>query len=230
MNQTPCSTPHAPCSSNITWHDTEITPKDREKVLGQRGCVLWFSGLSGSGKSTIASALEATLIKAGHATYVLDGDNIRHGLNSDLDFSPESRTENIRRMGEVAALFADAGIITITAFISPYKKDRDQARAIIENVRASLVDAPKPDTRDQQPETRFFEIFINTPLEICESRDPKNLYKKARAGEIKNFTGISAPFEAPKQPEIEILTTQYTVQECADQILQQLKNSSILDK
>ncbi len=203
---------------NITWHEGEITTQDRERVLGQRGCVLWFTGLSGSGKSTIARALEETLIKAGHATYVLDGDNVRHGLNSDLDFSPESRTENIRRMGEVAALFADAGLITIAAFISPYKKDRAQARSIIETVRDSLVNAPP----------RFFEIFINTPLEICESRDPKKLYAKARAGEIKNFTGISAPFESPVQPEIEILTDQYSIQECADQIMQKLINAGIL--
>ncbi len=203
---------------NITWHEGEITTQDRERVLGQRGCVLWFTGLSGSGKSTIARALEETLIKAGHATYVLDGDNVRHGLNSDLDFSPESRTENIRRMGEVAALFADAGLITIAAFISPYKKDRAQARNIIETMRDSLVDAPP----------RFFEIFINTPLEICESRDPKKLYAKARAGEIKNFTGISAPFESPVQPEIEILTDQYSIQECADQIMQKLINAGIL--
>jgi len=204
-------------STNITWHAGEVGPQDREKVLGQRGCVLWFTGLSGSGKSTIARALEMILINAGHASYVLDGDNVRHGLNSDLDFSPESRTENIRRMGEVAALFADAGLITITAFISPYKNDRMQVRKIIENRES-----------DKKSDLRFFEIFINTPLDVCESRDPKKLYKKARSGEIPNFTGISAPFEAPECPEIEILTNENSIHECAKQILRQLQNANIL--
>lgn len=204
-------------STNITWHAGAITPQDREKVLGQRGCVLWFTGLSGSGKSTIARALEASLIKEGHACYVLDGDNVRHGLNSDLDFSPESRKENIRRIGEVAALFADSGLITITAFISPYKADRDQARSIVEKGFQGTVSTP-----------RFFEVFINTPLKVCESRDPKNLYKKARKGEIPDFTGISAPFEAPDSPEIEIHTDKYSLEECVNQIIKKLKLENII--
>ena len=203
---------------NIVWHDGAVTNKDREQVLDQRGCVLWLTGLSGSGKSTIAAALEKTLIKAGHAAYVLDGDNVRHGLNSDLNFSPESRKENIRRMGEVAALFADAGLITITAFISPYRADRARVRKIINNVRATLADAPP----------RFFEVYINTPLAVCESRDPKKLYKKARSGEIPDFTGISAPYEAPESAEIELLTDKQSIQECTEQIMQHLTVSGIL--
>jgi adenylylsulfate kinase len=156
-------------------------------------------------------------MKSGHAAYVLDGDNIRHGLNSDLDFSPESRKENIRRISETSALFADAGLITITAFISPYRKDRERARAIVQNIA---------DTNSPSP--RFFEIYINTPLEICEARDPKKLYKKARSGEITNFTGISAPYEAPQTPEIELLTDKQNIQECADNIIRNLSESGIL--
>lgn len=198
--------------SNIVWHEGQVAAEDRARVLGQRGCVLWFTGLSGSGKSTVARAVEAALLKRGHAAYVLDGDNVRHGLNSDLAFSPEDRKENIRRLGEVAALFADAGLITITAFISPYHADRDRARTILQ----------------ERTSASFLEVFVNTPLEVCESRDPKNLYAKARAGEIPDFTGISAPFEAPASPEIEILTAQKSVEECVDQVLSELKNTGIL--
>jgi adenylylsulfate kinase len=209
----------ATTASNITWHTGQVSPADRAKLLGQNGCVLWFTGLSGSGKSTIATALEAELIHRGHAAYVLDGDNVRHGLNSDLGFSPDNRSENIRRISEVAALFANAGLITLAAFISPYRADRDQARTIINNVRAPLVDAPAP---------RFLEVFIDTPLEVCEARDPKKLYAKARAGEISDFTGISAPYEKPDQPEIVLPTADISVDECVSIILQQLSEYGII--
>ncbi len=195
--------------SNIVWHPTRVTPDDRRALLGQSGCVLWMTGLSGSGKSTIAVELESQLVRAGHAAYVLDGDNIRHGLNADLDFSPEGRKENIRRIAQVAALFADAGIITITAFISPYRADRAAARAII----------------NQSPDgsrNRFQEVFINTPLAICEQRDPKALYQKARKGEITDFTGIQAPFEVPERPEIEVPAGNLPLPECVNVILQNL--------
>ena len=197
---------------NIVWHAGHVTAEDRAKVLGQRGCVLWFTGLSGSGKSTVARAVEEALLQREHAAYVLDGDNVRHGLNSDLAFSPEDRKENIRRLGEVAALFADSGLITITAFISPYQADRDQARAIVE----------------ERTSGTFMEVYVNTPLDICESRDPKKLYAKARAGEIPDFTGISAPFEAPTEPEIELLTGEKSVEDCVSQILDQLRKAKIL--
>ncbi len=179
------------------------------ELLGQRGCVVWLTGLSGSGKSTIGFALEERLVRDGHAAYVLDGDNIRHGLNGDLGFSPEDREENIRRIGEVAALFADAGLITISAFISPYRRDRDRARAAA-------------------GEGRFVEVFVDAPVEICERRDPKGLYVKARAGEIKDFTGVSAPYEPPLSPEVVLETQNKTVDECVDDILGYLTGSGIL--
>ena len=182
---------HSPKADNIRWHGSTVNAAQRGALLRQRGCVLWFTGLSGSGKSTLACALEAALIADGHLAYVLDGDNIRHGLNRDLGFSPEDRHENIRRIGDVAALFADAGVIAITAFISPYREDRAQARAIVEG----RLHAP------------FFEIFVDTPVEVCEQRDPKGLYRKARAGEIQAFTGISAPYEAPQHPDLALPTT-----------------------
>jgi adenylylsulfate kinase len=207
-------------SENIVWHDAHVTPEDRERVLGHKGCVLWFTGLSGSGKSTIARAVEEALIRQGHAAYVLDGDNVRHGLNSDLDFSPESRKENIRRLGEVAKLFADSGLITVTAFISPYREDRDRARSIIEGSENASTSSATA--------SRFFEVYVNTPLEVCESRDPKKLYAKARAGEIPNFTGISAPFESPESPEIELLTHENSIEACVNQVLQELRTAGIL--
>jgi len=194
---------------NINWHAASVSPEDREHLLGQKGCVLWFTGLSGSGKSTIAAALEEALIKRGNLAYVLDGDNIRHGLNVDLTFSPTDRTENIRRVSEVAALFADAGIIAITAFISPYRSDREEARR-------------------KMPTQRFIEVYVNTPLDVCESRDPKKLYAKARAGEIADFTGINAPYEAPRTPEIELLTHKKSVPECIEQIIEDLHTAGIL--
>ncbi|NLP12078.1 adenylyl-sulfate kinase [bacterium] len=174
-------------AANITWHTASIQRADREKLLGQKGLVLWFTGLPASGKSTLAHAVEAKLHQSGHLTYVLDGDNIRHGLNKNLGFSPQDRVENIRRIGEVAKLFADAGLIAITAFISPYRADRDQARRLL-----------LPD--------QFIEVYVKVSLAVAEQRDPKGLYKKARAGEIKEFTGISAPYEEPLSPELVVDT------------------------
>jgi adenylyl-sulfate kinase len=168
--------------------------------MGHPGCVVWFTGLSGSGKSTLATELERELFQRGKHAYVLDGDNVRHGLCSDLGFNPQDRKENIRRIGEVAKLFADSGMICITAFISPYQSDRNLARSII-------------------PAGRFIEVFLNTPLAVCEERDPKGLYVKARKGVIKEFTGISAPYEPPAKPELELHTEQYTVAECVSVIL-----------
>jgi len=187
-------------STNITWHQSEIDQAAREELLQQKGCVIWFTGLSGSGKSTVANQVAAHLHQSGRITYVLDGDNIRHGLNKNLGFSPEDRQENIRRIGEVAKLFADAGLITTTAFISPYRQDRDTVRGIM-----------SPD--------RFIEVFVDCPLEVCESRDPKGLYKKARAGELKGFTGIDAPYEAPQSPELVVDTNQLDVTGCTEQVI-----------
>ncbi|RME24071.1 MAG: adenylyl-sulfate kinase [Deltaproteobacteria bacterium] len=193
-----------PKSKNITWHGTNVEREEREAALNARGCVVWLTGLSGSGKSTIAYRVEQLLLERGKFTYVLDGDNIRHGLNKDLGFSPEDRTENIRRIGEVAKLFADACAVTLTSFISPYRKDRDRVREIL-------------------PEGRFIEVFVDTPLEVCESRDPKGLYQKARAGIIPNFTGISAPYEAPENPEIVLKTDGKTVDACANEVIAYLE-------
>jgi bifunctional enzyme CysN/CysC len=187
-------------SENIYWSRGKVTPRQRELRNGHIGCVLWLTGLSGSGKSTIATELERELFNLGRHVYVLDGDNIRHGLGSDLGFSPEDRTENIRRVGEVAKLFTDAGVICITAFISPYRADRNLVRAIL-------------------PGDRFIEVFVNAPLEVCEQRDPKGLYAKARAKEIKEFTGVSAPYEIPENPEIEVRTDQLSVAESVAKIL-----------
>ncbi len=189
-----------PRSANITWHHGHVSAQQRAKVYGHPGMTLWLTGLSGSGKSTVARALEAELVSRGAHAYVLDGDNVRHGLNRDLGFAPEDRAENIRRVGEVARLFADAGVICITAFISPYQADRDRVRALHDTLS-------------------FREVFIDTPLEVCEARDPKGLYKKARSGEIGNFTGISAPYEAPQNAEIVVHTDQHTLQECVAQII-----------
>ncbi len=178
-------------STNIYWHEGEITKADRERQNGHKGVCIWYTGLSGSGKSTIAREVEKKLFEMGVKTYVLDGDNVRHGLNKNLGFSPEDRTENIRRIGEVAKLFVDAGMVVMTAFISPYKADRDQVRSILED-------------------GEFVEVYVEAELETCEERDPKGLYKKARAGEIKEFTGISAPYEAPENPELVVNTTEET--------------------
>ena len=190
-------------SHNIYWSRGKVTTAQRELRNGHRGCVLWLTGLSGSGKSTVATELERELFNLGRHAYILDGDNIRHGLCSDLGFSHKDRTENIRRIGEVAKLFADAGAICITAFISPYRADRELARRIL-------------------PRGRFVEVYVNAPVNICEQRDPKGLYAKARAGEIKDFTGVSAPYEAPANPEIELNTDQLTVPESVARILEYL--------
>ena len=198
-----------PKSKNITWHGAEVTQDQREQAIGQKGCVVWCTGLSGSGKSTIARRVEQKLLDLGKFAYALDGDNVRHTLNKDLGFAPADRTENIRRVGCVAQLFADAGSITLTAFISPYAADRNAARALL-------------------PEGRFIEVHVATPLGLCEDRDPKGLYKKARSGVIPSFTGISAPYEAPENPEISVDTTGQTIDESADQILDYLRANGFL--
>src|SRR5215470_1770824 len=185
-------------ATNITWHEGHVKRPEREKLLKQRGATIWFTGLSGSGKSTLAFTLEHELVREGRMAYVLDGDNIRHGLNKNLGFSAADREENIRRIGEVAKLFADAGLIVMTSFISPYRKDRDNVR--------TLHDAGK---------LPFIEVHVNTPIETCEGRDPKGLYKKARAGELKNFTGIDDPYEPPLKPEMTIDATGTSPQEGA---------------
>jgi adenylylsulfate kinase len=193
-------------ATNIVWHQGAVTRADREKVNGHKGCTVWLTGLSGSGKSTIAVDLEKRLWERGVRAYILDGDNIRHGLNKNLGFSPADRTENIRRIGEVAKLFSDAGLVTLTAFISPYRADRDQVRALM-------------------GQGDFIEVHVDCPVEVCEQRDVKGLYKKARAGEIKEFTGISAPYEAPEKPELTINTAGQSVEASARQILQYLEKS-----
>ena len=183
-------------ATNITWHEGHVSREERERLLNQKGALIWTTGLSGSGKSTIAYTLEHALVQRGHLCYVLDGDNIRHGLNKNLGFSAEDREENIRRLGEVGKLFVDAGVITITAFISPYRADRNTARETIGG-------------------DSFFEVFCDAPLDVCEQRDPKGLYKKARAGEIKGFTGIDDPYEAPENPELLLDTSKTSPQEAA---------------
>ena len=185
---------------NIVPHNYQISSKDRKKLKGHNAFLLWFTGLSGSGKSTIANAVEQELFKLGIHTYSLDGDNIRTGINKDLSFSPQDRTENIRRIAETANLMIDAGLVVLAAFVSPYKKDRENIKSIVKDVN-------------------FVEIYINTSVEECERRDVKGLYKKARAGEIKNMTGISAPYEAPENPDLEIKTETTTVNDAVDKIL-----------
>jgi len=196
-------------ATNITWHKGEITKKNREAFLHQKGIVIWLTGLSGSGKSTLARSLEKRLFREGKLSFVLDGDNIRHGLNKNLGFSPEDREENIRRIGEVAKLFSDSGIIAMTAFISPYRADRDRARRLLKK-------------------GEFVEVFLKVPLETAEERDPKGLYKKARAGEIQEFTGISAPYEEPLNPEIIIDTSEKNIKESTDIIYNYLKEKGMI--
>ncbi|PTG30654.1 adenylyl-sulfate kinase [Staphylococcus capitis] len=191
-------------SNNITWHDSEVTKEERQNRNGHKSAVIWFTGLSGSGKSTVSVALEKALFNEGKQTYRLDGDNVRHGLNKNLRFSPEDRTENIRRIGEVSKLMVDAGSITVTAFISPYKQDRDNVRAILED-------------------GEFIEVYTKCSVEECENRDPKGLYKKARSGEIPEFTGISAPYEAPDHPEIILDTEHESIDQSVDRVIQYLK-------
>jgi len=196
-------------ATNITWHQQQVTRADRERLLGQKGVTVWLTGLSGSGKSTIAVAAEEVLVGRGRLAYVLDGDNIRHGLNKNLGFSPEDRTENIRRIGEVAKLFTDAGVIAFTSFISPYRADRDLVRAI-------------------HDEGRFVEVHVAASVDTCESRDVKGLYKKARAGEIKEFTGISAPYEAPHAPELTIDTNGEPVEKSVERLVVYLEAKGYL--
>jgi adenylylsulfate kinase len=196
-------------ATNIVWHQGAVTRADREQMNGHKGCTVWLTGLSGSGKSTIAVDLEKRLWERGVRAYILDGDNIRHGLNKNLGFSPEDRTENIRRIGEVAKLFTEAGIVALTAFISPYRADRDQVRALM-------------------PPGDFVEVHVDCPVEVCEQRDVKGLYKKARAGEIKEFTGISAPYEAPLKPELTLETSAQSVEASALQILRYLEEKGVV--
>jgi len=191
------------------WHHATVTKEDRENLFNQKGVVIWFTGLSGSGKSTLANEVEAYLFERGRHTYILDGDNIRHGLNKDLGFSPEDREENIRRIGEVAHLFAQAGVVVMTAFISPYRADREAARKL-------------------NREGEFIEIYCRCALEECERRDTKGLYKKARAGEVKEFTGISAPYEEPAQPELILDTDRESVKESVGNVLAWLEEQGII--
>jgi adenylylsulfate kinase len=197
-----------PAGSHIVWHKADVSHKERVQQKGHRPCVLWFTGLSGSGKSTIANAVDRLLYQRGCHSYLLDGDNLRHGLNKDLGFDDHSRQENIRRIAEVARLFVDAGLIVNTAFISPFKEDRARARATVGEA--------------------FIEIYVDTPLSECEARDPKGLYQKARKGEIPNFTGISSPYEAPENPEIHLKTRDFTVQESAQQVVDYLLDRGFL--
>ncbi len=198
-------------ATNITWHEGHVGRGERDALLNQKGATIWFTGLSGSGKSTVAYTVEHALVERKHLAYVLDGDNVRHGLNKNLGFSPDDRTENIRRIGEVAKLFVDASVLTLTAFISPYRADRDQVREIHEKAGVP-----------------FIEVYVEAPLEVCEKRDTKGLYKKARAGEIKEFTGISAPYEEPTKPELVINTAQCEPQEAAARILEYLEQRELI--
>ena len=196
-------------STNITWHESHVTREERERLLGQRGVTVWLTGLSGSGKSTIAVAAERELVRRGRLAYVLDGDNIRHGLNKNLGFSPADRTENIRRIGEVAKLFADAGVIAMTSFISPYRSDRDAVRAL-------------------SGSGDFVEVHVAASVETCESRDVKGLYQKARKGEIPEFTGISAPYEAPESPELVLDTNRQSVEQSVAGLVAYLEKNGYL--
>lgn len=196
-------------SQNITWHHSSVSKKERHDRNGHKSCVLWFTGLSGSGKSTLANSVDYALFQDGYRSYVLDGDNIRHGLNSDLSFRPADRKENIRRIGEVAKLFVDSGMIISSAFISPFREDRELVRQMF-------------DTGE------FVEIFVKCPIEVCENRDPKGLYKKARKGEIPEFTGISSPYETPELPEIVIESDNMTIAQSVEIIKKYLKDKKIL--
>lgn len=196
-------------SKNIYWHSATISRADREKLNGHKSAILWFTGLSGAGKSTLAHAVEDRLYQLGARTYVLDGDNIRHGLCKDLGFSDADRTENIRRIGEVAKLFTDSGVIALTAFISPFRSDRDAVRALVED-------------------GDFIEIYCKCDLDVCEERDVKGLYKKARAGEIPEFTGINSPYEEPLNPEIVVDTAAQSIEESVEQVIRALVGRNII--
>tara|TARA_B100002003_G_scaffold210813_1_gene206873 strand:+ start:19828 stop:20433 length:606 start_codon:yes stop_codon:yes gene_type:complete len=196
-------------ADNIVWHDHKITRAERSVNKNQKPCLLWFTGLSGSGKSTIANALDVALHKRGYHTFLLDGDNVRHGLCSDLGFSDDDREENIRRVGEVCKLFADAGLIVMSAFISPFTSDRRMVRKLF-------------------PAGEFIEVFMDTPLETCEERDPKGLYRKARSGEIKHFTGIDSPYEIPSHPELRLDTSTMSVETCVDILIAYLLERELI--
>ncbi|CAM3931836.1 adenylyl-sulfate kinase [Lederbergia lenta] len=197
-------------SMNITWHDSQVTKEERQKLHEHQSAILWFTGLSASGKSTLCVEIEKKLHERGISTYILDGDNVRHGLNKGLGFSPEDRTENIRRIGEVSKLFIDAGVITLTAFISPYRKDREMVRELVN-------------------QKEFIEIYVKCNIEECVKRDPKGLYEKARNGEIKDFTGISAPYEEPINPEIVIENDKQSIEVSVDQVIRYLLEKNYLD-
>jgi adenylylsulfate kinase len=196
-------------ATNITWHWHRVTRKEIESLHGHKGATIWFTGLSASGKSTLANAVAYALYKRGVHTFVLDGDNVRHGLNKDLGFTPDDRVENVRRIGEVAKLFTAAGIINMAAFISPYEIDREIARAL-------------------QPDT-FFLVHCDAPVEVCEARDPKGVYKRARAGQIKGFTGVDAPYEAPAHPDLRVDTAKMPVEACVDAVLRFLEEEEIIE-
>ena len=198
-------------ATNIVWHPGNVTREDRQRITGHKGCTVWFTGLSGSGKSTIAVAVEKALWDRGVRAYILDGDNVRHGLNSDLGFSPEDRTENIRRIGEVAKLFTDAGVINLTAFISPYRSDRDRVRGLM-------------------TEGDFIEAYVDCPVEECEKRDVKGLYAKARAGKIPEFTGISAPYEEPLKPELVLKTAELSEEQSVAKVIAYLEAHGFIAK
>ncbi|PMM03999.1 adenylyl-sulfate kinase [Vibrio breoganii] len=193
-------------NQNIVWHQASVTREQRQQLKGHKPAVLWFTGLSGSGKSTIANAVELKLNQLSVHSYLLDGDNVRHDLNSDLGFSDEDRIENIRRIGEVAKLFVDSGSLVLTAFISPFIQDREQVRSLL-------------------PDGEFIEVFVDTPIETCELRDPKGLYKKARKGEIKHFTGLTSDYEAPQAAEIHLKTDHQSIEESAEQVVQYLRDN-----
>lgn len=197
-------------SKHITWHPSVISKKERQQLQGHQSMVLWFTGLSGSGKSTLCTTIEKKLYDSRISTYILDGDNVRHGINGNLGFSPEDRAENSRRVGEISKLFVDAGIVILTAFISPYQRDRDHARKLLGS-------------------HEFIEIYVKCSVEECERRDPKGLYEKARAGEIRNFTGISAPYEPPVDPEIIIDNENQSIEESANQVIHYLKNQRLIN-
>jgi len=196
-------------ATNVVWHEHKVSRQERESLLGQKGVLIWFTGLSASGKSTVANEVASRLHKQGKLTYILDGDNIRHGLNKDLGFSPADREENIRRISEVGKLFADSGVVTLTAFISPYRKDRDFGRSLLEP-------------------GRFIEVFVKASIDTCKDRDPKGLYAKALRGEIAEFTGVTAPYEEPLQPEIVLDADVLTVEEEAERIVSYLNEKGLL--
>jgi adenylylsulfate kinase len=198
-------------ATNVHWHDGEVTREDRQKMLKQKGATLWFTGLSGSGKSTVAVALEKALIEKGHLCYRLDGDNVRLGINKNLGFSAEDRAENIRRIGEIAKLFVDTGVIVLSSFVSPYRADRDQVREL-----------------HAQSDMDFLEVFVDVPLSVAEERDPKGLYKKARAGEIKNFTGIDDPYEAPEQAEVVLNSHEMSLEKEVEVLLDEMSKRGII--